>query len=119
MDTLQRRIADEVKTVLTSGDQVYLRGLSREELLDVLHSELRFLGLYRLDEEHIAVAVSAFLDSHLDTWRAAYLDNFTIESGSQFLQQPRTNSRGAKLIRVLVEQTTFLAPALATEGHIV
>lgn len=66
MDRFKNRIVKEVKAILTEGDQSYLRSLSRDELLDVLESELRFLGVYTLQEQDTAAAVHAVLEEHID-----------------------------------------------------
>lgn len=73
MDRLKKRIAEEVKTILTEGKQDYLRSLSRAELLDVLESELRFFGTYTLNEKDAVAVVHALLEEHIDQWRDRYL----------------------------------------------
>ena len=73
MDRLKKRIAEEVKIILTEGKQDYLRSLSRAELLDVLERELRFFGTYTLNEKEAVAVVHALLEEHIDQWRERYL----------------------------------------------
>ena len=48
---LKARIRQEVETMLTEGDRVYLQGLSPSALLEAVESELRFLGLYAHEDQ--------------------------------------------------------------------
>lgn len=70
---LSRQITREVQTMFTEGDQHYLQSLRRAELLKVVDNELRFLGLYPLEDDVIHQQVRQFLDEHLDSWCAMYL----------------------------------------------
>jgi hypothetical protein len=70
---LEERITGEVQTVLTEGDLDYLKGLSRSALLELLESEIMFLGVYPIDNREAPVVVNRVLEENLDYWREIYL----------------------------------------------
>lgn len=70
---LEARLTEAVATMLTEGDLAYLRALSRRALGEVIEQELRFLGLYATAEPDVPRHIHAWVDRHLDHWRAAYL----------------------------------------------
>jgi hypothetical protein len=69
---LEERVHEKVDMVLTEGDQDYLRGLCRDALLEVLETELRFLGLYRHNDRESPALIHALLEENIDMWREYY-----------------------------------------------
>ena len=70
---LEKRLFEEVATVLSEGDLDSLRSLSRAALGEVLENELRFLGLYAYGDQEALMVIHGLVEQHLDQWRAQYL----------------------------------------------
>jgi hypothetical protein len=70
---LEERVFQEVHTVLTEGDLDYLKGLSREGLFELLDTELKFMGLYKLSNLEAPGIITKILHENIDNWRESYL----------------------------------------------
>ena len=65
---LEQRITEAVDIILAEGDQVYLRGLTRDALCAALETELQFLGLYPHSNKEAPKILREYIDRHLDDW---------------------------------------------------
>lgn len=59
---LKARIRQEVETILTEGDRVYLRELSPSALLEAVESELHFLGFYAHEDRETPAVIHRILE---------------------------------------------------------
>ena len=74
---LEERVEREARDLLQGGDQAYLNGLSRADLLEALETELRFLGLYSHEDQETPVMIRDMLRQNLDAWWPSPVDNET------------------------------------------
>ena len=65
---LERRITEAVDSILAEGDQIYLRGLTRDALFAALETEIQFLGLYQHSNKEAPKILHEHIDRHLDDW---------------------------------------------------
>jgi hypothetical protein len=93
---LKARIRQEVETMLTEGDRVYLRELSPSALLEAVESELHFLGLYAHEDHETPVVIHRILEEHLDAWCQLYLWSPKVEIDDSPLIQ-KSQSAGVKI----------------------
>ena len=94
---LKARIRQEVETMLTEGDRVYLQGLSPSALLEAVESELRFLGLYAHEDHETPVVIHKILEGHLDAWCQLYLWSPKVEIDASPLIQ-ESHSAAVKIL---------------------
>ena len=117
MDRLKDRIAEDVKMILTEGDQDYLRCLPRIELIDVLERELRFFGVYTLNDRGTTEVVHAFLENNLDEWCTDYLYVPKVEIQESEFCILQTSS-GSHITRALNLFFDFTLPATSPQFQI-
>ena len=94
---LEEHIIEEVHTIFTEGEPTYLRTLSRDALLEVLESELRFLGLYPHDDQEAPEIIRSFLEHHIDQW----IENHILQKSS---------TTGIPLVKATQYYSDFLVP---------
>ena len=95
---IKAQIEQEVETMLTEGDRVYLLGLSRRDLLEAVENELCFLGLYANEDYETPVVIHELLEEYLDAWCQLYLWSPKVDiDASPFIIQ-ETQSAGVKLL---------------------
>jgi hypothetical protein len=90
---LKACIRQEVETMLTEGDRVYLQGLSPSALLEAVENELCFLGLYAHEDHETPVVIHRILEEHLDAWCQLYLWSPKVEiDASPFIQESQSEA---------------------------
>jgi hypothetical protein len=94
---LKARIRQEVETMLTEGDRVYLRGLSPSALLEAVESELHFLGFYAHEDRETPAVIHRILEEHLDAWCQLYLWSPKVEIDASPLIQ-ESHSAAVKIL---------------------
>jgi hypothetical protein len=68
--SLEKRLFEEVGTMLTEGDLDYLHSLSRAALGEAIENELRFLGLYAYGDQEAPIVIHNLVEQNLDNWQA-------------------------------------------------
>ena len=100
---LKARIRQEVETMLTEGDRVYLQGLSPSALLEAVENELCFLGVYVHEDHETPVVIHKILEEHLDAWCQLYLWSPKVDIDASPLIQESHNAA----VKILFSNETF------------
>lgn len=86
-------VVTEVQKMMKEGDRAYLRGLERSALLDVLESELRFMGLYSHRDQETPRMIRTILEERIDQLCDDYLygAEVTIQGPNGWMQTASAN----------------------------